>query len=54
MYKNLAKVDVWTAVITPLLDTGHVDYLSLEKLLKKQARIGRLKGRSKTNESKYF
>ncbi|MBP6041771.1 4-hydroxy-tetrahydrodipicolinate synthase [Candidatus Saccharibacteria bacterium] len=38
--KNISQYTAWTAVITPMLDSGEVDYKSLEKLLKRQADAG--------------
>jgi 4-hydroxy-tetrahydrodipicolinate synthase len=38
--KDLNSHVVWTAVVTPLLDNGKVDYSSLESLLQKQADAG--------------
>ena len=37
---DLNKHVVWTAVVTPLLADGKIDYHSLENLLNKQAEAG--------------
>lgn len=37
---NLDKISLWTALITPLKESGEVDYLCLEKLLKEQELAG--------------
>lgn len=38
--KELNEYRVWTAVITPMLEDGSVDYESFEKLLRRQADAG--------------
>ena len=35
--KNISQYTTWTAIITPMFDSGEIDYRSLEKLLKRQA-----------------
>ncbi len=38
--KDINSYRVWTALITPMLDDGSVDYETLEKLLKQQEAAG--------------
>jgi 4-hydroxy-tetrahydrodipicolinate synthase len=38
--KNLNQTTLWTAIVTPLLDNGEIDYKSFEELLKKQEEAG--------------
>lgn len=38
--KNIQKTTLWTALVTPFLSDGRVDYTSLEKLLREQESSG--------------
>lgn len=36
----LKSVPLWTAIITPMLTDGKIDFISFERLLEKQSRVG--------------
>lgn len=38
--KNLQSVTLWTAIVTPFLDNGKIDFLSFERLLRRQEAAG--------------
>lgn len=40
MSKDIDKYQVWTAIITPMSDSGSIDYESFEKLLREQDSVG--------------